>query len=189
MTVPTNIPETPMVHTEHKSFHGYKGTKHSIPMEVIQHVLKTVLGIKDDDEKESFSHWVCYRGYHSFDDISDNICNYAEYKVNGIKYHLNSNTMHKIKMFINWMSREMKDGIYILHDEFLTSLTREQFIEFRPGDIRLMSNSRSSHAEPYTPMTTFAGHTKPTAIPESQTALNIFKRGKKGCISLSHLQE
>ena len=146
-----------MVHTKHKSLHGSKGTKHSIPMEPIQHVLKTVLGINDDDQIESFSHWVYYRGYHSSNDmcehlhcILDNIGNYAEYKVNGVKYHLNSNIMYKINMFINWMSKEMKDGIYILHDEFLTSLTREQFIEFRQGDIRLMSNSRSSHAGPYT---------------------------------------
>ena len=71
-------------------------------------------------------------------------------------------------MFIIWMSKEMKGGIQVLHDEFLTSLTREQFIEFRSGDIGLMSKSRSSYAEPYTPMTTFT---------------------EQGCISLSHLQE
>ena len=55
MTVPTNIPETPMVDTEHKALHRSKGTKHSIPMEVLQHVLKTVLGIRDDDQIDSFS--------------------------------------------------------------------------------------------------------------------------------------
>ena len=87
--------------------------------------------------------------------------------------------MHKIEMFINWMSEKMKDGIYILHDEFLTSLTREQFIDFRQEDIKLMSNSRSPHIEPHTPMTTFTGHTKSTATSESQTALNNFKRGTK----------
>ena len=58
--------------------------------------------------------------------------------------------MHKIEMFIDWMSEKMKDGIYILHDEFLTSLTREQFIDFRQEDIKLMSNSRSPHIEPHT---------------------------------------
>ena len=75
--------------------------------------------------------------------------------------------------------KKIRDGIYILHDEFLTSLTREQFIEFRQGDIRQMSNSRSSHVEPYTPMTTSTGHTKLTAISESQSAHNNFKRGTK----------
>ena len=82
-------------------------------------------------------------------------------------------------MFINWWSKELKDGICILHDEFLISLTSEQLIELKQGDIRLMSNSRSSHDEPYTPMTAITGHTKPTAISESQTALNNFKRDTK----------
>ena len=84
--------------------------------------------------------------------------------------------MHKIEMFIKWMSERMKDSFYILHDEFLTSLSGEQFIDFRQED---MSNSRSSHTEPHTPLTTFTGHTKSTATSESQTALNSFKRGTK----------
>ena len=68
--------------------------------------------------------------------------------------------MLKIEMFIDWMSKEMEHSIHILHDKFLSSLTREQFIEFREEDIGLMSNSTSSHAEPYTLMSTFTGHTK-----------------------------
>ena len=56
MTVPTNIPETPMVHTEHESLHGSKGTNISILMEILQHVLKTVMGIMDDDQIACFSH-------------------------------------------------------------------------------------------------------------------------------------
>ena len=47
--------------------------KHSTPMEVLQHVLKTVLGIRDDDQIDSFSHWVSYRGYHSFNDIYEHL--------------------------------------------------------------------------------------------------------------------
>ena len=46
-------------------------------------------------------------------------------------------------------------------------------------DIGPMPNIRSYHAEPTKPMTTFYGHTKPTTISESQTALNNFKRGTK----------
>ena len=135
-------------------------------------------------------HLVSYRGHYTFDDIcedlhciSDDTYNYAAYRVNGIKYQLNSNTMHKIKMFIKWMSEKMKDGIYVLHDEFLISLTREQFIGFRQEDIKLMSNSRSSHIEPHTPMTAFTAHTKSTATSESQTALTNFKRGTKRDVS------
>ena len=80
------------------------------------------------------------------------------------------------------MSERMKNGSFRLHDEFLTSLTGEQFIEFRQEDMKILSNSRSSHIEQHTPMTTFTGHTKPTATSESQTALNNFKRGRKGML-------
>ena len=92
MMVSISIPETPMVHNEHKSILGSKGTKPPIPMEVLQTVLKTVLGIMDGDQIDSFSHCVFYRGYNSFNDIcehlnhiADDIYNYAEYGVNGIK--------------------------------------------------------------------------------------------------------
>ena len=44
MTVLTNIPETPTVHTEHQSLHRSKGKKHTIPLLLIPHVFKTVLG-------------------------------------------------------------------------------------------------------------------------------------------------
>ena len=70
----------------------------------------------------------------------------------------------------------MRGGTHILCDD---SLTKVQFIEFRTGDIELISNSRSSHAEPYTPMTTFTGHTKPAAVSESQMTLNNYKSSTK----------
>ena len=136
MTIPNNFPETCMVYTEHDSLHGSKGKKCTIPMELIQHVFKTVLGMWNDEQIESFSHQVHYRGYSSFNDMynhlccnSDSIDKYDEYKINGEKYILNSNIMHKIEMFIDWMSKEMEDRIHILHDKFLTSLTRDQFIK------------------------------------------------------------
>ena len=58
-------------------------------------------------------------------------------------------------------------------------MTREQFMDFRQEDMKLMSNSRSSHIEPHTNMTTSTGHTKSSAISESQTPLKNFKRGRK----------
>ena len=96
-----------------------------------------------------------------------------------MNYQLKSSTMYKIEMFIKWMSARMEDSFYILRDEFCTFFTREQFIDFGQEDMKLMSNSRSSHIEPHTPMTTFTGHTMSTATSESQTSLNNFKRGTK----------
>ena len=46
-------------------------------------------------------------------------------------------------------------------------------------DIEPMPNTRSSYTEPPKPMTTFSGHTKPTTISESETALNNFKKGTR----------
>ena len=121
-------------------------------MEILQHVLNTVLGIMHDDQIESFSHWVSYRGFYSFTDIcdhlhriSEDIYKYDEYRVNGTKYQLKFNTMYKIKMFIKWISGRIKNDSFTLHDEFLTSLTREQFTDFRQEDMKLLSISRSSH--------------------------------------------
>ena len=50
MTVPTNIPETPMGHTEQESLLKSKGKKHLISLELIQHVFKTVMGLFDDKQ-------------------------------------------------------------------------------------------------------------------------------------------
>ena len=70
----------------------------------------------------------------------------------------------------------LKKNISVLHDHFLFSLTNEDYIKFRGMDIEPMPNIRSYYAEPTKPI---YGHTKPTTISESQTALNNFKRGTK----------
>ena len=88
MRVPGNIPGTPIVHTDHESLQKSKGTKLSIPMEVLQHVLKTVMGIMDEEEVECFSHWMNCRGFYNITDIcedlyhiSDDIHHCDEYRV------------------------------------------------------------------------------------------------------------
>ena len=72
----------------------------------------------------------------------------------------------------------MKDDIHILHDHFLISLTREDYIEFRKMDIEPMPNTRSSHTEPPKPMTTFSGHTKPTTIQNLPRLLLLINPGE-----------
>ena len=113
MTVPTNFPELPIVNTDHEYLQGSKGTILSIPMEVLQHVVKTVMGILDNEEVESFSHSMSYRGFHNFTEIcdqlyhiSDDIQNYGEYRVNGLRYSLTFSTMHKIGSSSNGCQKE-----------------------------------------------------------------------------------
>ena len=63
MTVPTNIPETSMAHTDHKSLQEAKeDSPTSKSMEVYQYVLKTVMDIQNEDEIQSFSQWMKYGG-------------------------------------------------------------------------------------------------------------------------------
>ena len=62
MTVPTNIPETPMTHTNNESLQESKeDSTASKSMEVYQHVLKIVMDIQNEDEIQSFSRWMNYR--------------------------------------------------------------------------------------------------------------------------------
>ena len=154
-------------------------------MKLFQHVFKTILGIWEDEQLESIYNWVYYRGFLSFDDIYEQYCYDPEdikkeekYKVDGVKDCLNSNIIQKITLFTFHMSKERKCGMNILCDEFLQTLTRDQLLEFRDS-IKSMPNSRPPPDEAYTPMTTFAGHTKPPVLSESQIALNNFKRGTK----------
>ena len=76
------------------------------------------------------------------------------------------------------MSRESECGMDVLHDEFLQTLTRDQFIEFR-NSIKSHPNSKPPPYESHTPMTTFTGHIKPPPFSESQIALNNSKRATK----------
>ena len=58
MTVPTNIPETPMGHTKQESLLESKRKKHLISLELIQHIFKTVMGLFDHEQVEALYHWI-----------------------------------------------------------------------------------------------------------------------------------
>ena len=92
MTVPTNISEPPMDHTEQKSLHGSKGKKYPIPMELHHHVFDTAVGIFEDDQLESIYNWISYRGFLNFNDLHKQYCHNPEsikqecdYKLNGVQ--------------------------------------------------------------------------------------------------------
>ena len=54
MTVPTNITDPPMGHTEQESHLESKEEEHFIPMHLIQHVFQTVMGLCIDGQLESY---------------------------------------------------------------------------------------------------------------------------------------
>ena len=74
MTVPTSIPETPMAHSDYESIQESKNSNGPRSMEILQHVLQTVLNIKDEEDNNSFSKWMKNRGYDNFPHICADFC-------------------------------------------------------------------------------------------------------------------
>ena len=64
--------------------------------------------------------------------------------------HLSPNVAQKLKSFVRWMAHE--DRPYELHDDFLATLTRDNYLKFRHLDsqsFKSFSASSPSHHEPY----------------------------------------
>ena len=66
----------------------------------------------------------------------------------------------------------------VLKDDFIQTITRDQFLEFRDGK-QSHPNSKPPPYGSYTSMTTFTRHTKQPPPSESQIALSNLKRGTK----------
>ena len=59
-----------MAHTDQKSLQkSKKDSTTPTSMEVYQHVLKTEMDIQNENEIQSFSKWMNYRGYDTFTDL------------------------------------------------------------------------------------------------------------------------
>ena len=73
-----------------------------------------------------------YRGYENFTDLCvdfhqdmDNIHDFRDYRVDGMKCALKFGTMNKLRLFISWMSTRMKSTKFELHAEGLLALAQE----------------------------------------------------------------
>ena len=72
-----------------------------------------------------------------------------------------------------------EDRLYEHHDDFLAILTRERYLKYRYMDTLSFSASSPSHHEPSKLKKCFSCESKHQSPSESQTALNIFKKGTK----------
>ena len=101
-----------------------------------------------------------YKQYHTIDDFYessyddlekfDNKGPATQYKWKGKMNHLSPDVAHKLKCFVRWMTHE--DRPYELHDDFLATLTRDNYLKFRHMDsqsFKSFSASSPSHHEPY----------------------------------------
>ena len=83
--------------------------------------------------------------YHDLENF-DNKGPATEYKWKGKTHHLSPIVAQKLKCFIKWMTHEERP--YELHDDFLATLTRDNYLKFRHLDTQSFSSSPSSYHEP-----------------------------------------
>ena len=101
--------------------------------------------------------------------------------------HLSANVAQKLKRFVRWMTHE--DRPYELHDDFLATLTRDNYLKFRHMDSQSFSASSPSHHEPSKLKTSFSGESKHQTPSESKTALNNYKKGPQRKAFFSQQEE
>ena len=155
MSTPTNIPETPMGGTEQDS---YFKSKEKFQQQ-LQHIFQTTLRLIRPDSFDQLCQWMEYNQYLTIDDFYDDYCDdpekldfkspATEYKWKGKVNHLSANVAQKLNSFVTWMAHE--DRPYKLHDDFLFTLTRERYINFRKQQIKNqpLPTLPPSHHEPY----------------------------------------
>ena len=196
MSTPTNIPETPMGETKQDSFFGSKEKFH----QQLQDIFQTILRLTGPDHFDQLCQWMEYKQYYTIDDFYKNSYNdlenfdskgpATEYKWKGRTNHLSPIVAQKLKCILKWMTHE--DRPYELHDDFLATLTRDNYLQFRHMDsqsFKSFSASSPSHHEPSKLKTSFSGESKHQTPSESQTALNNYKKGYQRSAFLSQQEE
>ena len=193
MRAPTNIPETPMGETEQDS---YLESKKKFQQQ-LQDIFQTTLRLTGPDQFDQLCQWMEYNQYRTIDDFYDSSYNdpekfdtkgpATEYKQKGKMNHLSPIVAQKLKCFVRWMTHE--DRPYEFHDEFLATLTRDNYLKFRHMHSQSFSASSPSHHEPYKLKTSFSGKSKHQTSSESQTALNNYKKGPQRMAFFSQQEE
>ena len=164
MSTPTNIPETPMGETEQDSFFESKEKF----QQQLQDIFQTILRLTGPDQFDQLCQWMEYKQYLTIDDFYESSYNdpekfdtkgpATEYKWKGKINHLSPNVAQKLKSLVRWMTHE--DRPYELHDDFVATLTRDNYLKFRHMDSQSFSASSPSHHEPYKLKTSFSGESK-----------------------------
>ena len=156
MSTHTNIPETPMGGTDQDS---YPKSKEKFQQQ-LQDIFQTALKLTGPGQFDQLCQWMENNQYLTIDDFYHSSYNdpvkfdtegpATEYKWKGKMNHLSPNVAHKLKCFVRWMAHE--DRRYELHDDFLATLTRDNYLQFRHMDsqsFKSFSASSPSHHEPY----------------------------------------
>ena len=153
MSTPTNSPETPMGGTERES---YRKSKEKFQQQ-LQDIFQTALKLTGTGPFDQLCQWMEYNQYLTIDDFYHSSYNdpgkfdtkgpATEYKWKGKMNHLSPIVVQKLKCFVKWMTHE--DRPYELHDDFLATLTRDNYLKFRHLDTLSFLTSSPSHQEPH----------------------------------------
>ena len=185
MSTPTNIPGTPTDETVPDSFLETKEKFH----QQLQYVFQKNLKLINPDQFDQLCQWIEYKQFFTMEDILDAFHTdpdkldikgpITEYKWKGKMNHISPNVAQKVKSFVEWMKYE--EGFPELNDDFLFTLTRERFMNFRKQQIKNqhLSTLPPSHYESQQHMTSSPSELKQPTQSESKIALNNFKKGTK----------
>ena len=185
MSTPTNIPETPMGETFPGSLFEAKEKFHL----QLQHIFQTTMKLTVPDQFDQLCQCMEYRQFDTIDDLFDTFHKdpdklntkgpVTEYKWKGKMNHISPNVAQKVKSFVGWMTHEERPSE--LHDDFLSTLTRERYLNFRDHQIKNqpLPTLPPSHHESQQHMTSFPSELKQPTQSESKIALNNFKKGTK----------
>ena len=155
----------------------------------LQHVFQTTMKLTIPDQFDQLCQWMDYRQFATIDDLFDTFHKdpdkldtkgpVTEYKWKGKMNHISPNVAQKVKSFVGWMTHEERPSE--LHDDFLSTLTRERYLNFRDHQIKNqpLPTLPPSHHESQQHMTSFPSELKQPTQSESKIALNNFKKGTK----------
>ena len=163
----------------------------------LQYIFQTTLRLTSPDQFDQLCQWMKYNQYLTIDDFFENSYNdpekfdtegpATEYKWRGKMNYLSANVAQRLKSFVKWMAHE--DRPYELHDDFLATLTRDNYLKFRHMYIQSFSRSSPSHHEPSKLKTSFSGESKHQTSSESQTSLNNYNKGPQRKAIFSQQEE
>ena len=149
MSTPTNIPETPMGETEQDS---NLESKEKFEQQ-LQDIFQTILKLTGSDHFDQLCQWMEYKQYLTIDEFYESSYNdpdkfdtkgpATEYKWKGKMNHLSPIVVQKLKCFVKWMTHE--DRPYELHDDFLATLTRDNYLKFRHLDSQSFKSFQHHH--------------------------------------------
>ena len=155
----------------------------------LQHVFQTTIKLTIPDQFDQLCQWMDYRQFATIDDLFDTFHKdpdkldtkgpVTEYKWKGKMNHVSPNVAQKVKSFVGWMAHEERPSE--LHDDFLSTLTRERYLNFRDHQIKNqpLPTLPPTHHESQQHMTSFPSELKQPTQSESKIALNNFKKGTK----------